>query len=134
MITSKCEPLCQILDDFPPGKVETKNPTRGAGGTSGRSNASVIGKAVWFDKTSAGDGISAAMFQSAISFIWSEQPIDISLQKEYREERLTHSEGAMKSIKTLTVVTAAITLSACVSNPNTSVFTTAFGVAGGSEG
>ncbi len=40
----------------------------------------------------------------------------------------------MKSIKTLAVVTAAITLSACVSNPNTSVFTTTFGVAGGSEG
>ena len=30
-MTSKCEPLFQILDDFPPGKVETKNPTRGAG-------------------------------------------------------------------------------------------------------
>ena len=114
--------------------METKNPTRGAGGTSGRSNASVTNKALWFDKTSAGDGISAAVFQSAILFIWSEQPIDISLQKEYREERLTHSEGAMKSIKTLAVVTAAITLSACVSNPNTSVFTTTFGVAGGSEG
>ena len=78
-MTSKCEPLFQILDDFPPGKVETKNPTRGAGGTSGRSNASVTAKALWFDKTSAGDGISAAMFQSAIFFIRSEQPIDISL-------------------------------------------------------
>ena len=133
-MTSKCEPLFQILGDFPPGKVETKNPTRGAGGTSGRSNASVTGKAVRFDKTSAGDGISAAMFQSAVLFIWAEQPIDISLQKEYREERLTHSEGAMKSIKTLAVVTAAITLSACVSNPNTAVFTTTVGVAGRSAG
>ena len=91
-------------------------------------------KALWFDKTSAGDGISAAMFQSAILFIWAEQPIDISLQKEYREERLTHSEGAMKSIKNLAVGTAAITLSACVSNPNTAVLTPLLGAAGGFAG
>ena len=93
----------------------------------------MIDKAVWFDKSTE-DGISVAMFQSVFLFIWTEQPTDNSIQKEYREERLTHSEGAMESIKTLPVVTTVITLSACVSNPNTAVFTNTLGVVSRSAG
>ena len=68
-MTSECEPLFLILGDFPPGKVETKNPTRGACGTSGRSNASVAGKAVGFVKTSAGNGNNVAILSPEILFI-----------------------------------------------------------------